>query len=89
MRNLHITKLKGEPCDLCPSNMAFSVDPLSYEVVHELTPRELFGAVHILGKKYDLPKGNFLSYFFFLSSLFVPCLIPTRLKCTGKRPKEW
>jgi len=38
--------------------MAFSTDPMGYDVMHDFAPRELSGNVYILGKKYDLPRGK-------------------------------
>ena len=37
--------------------MAFSADPMGYDVMHDFAPRELSGPVYILGKKYELPRG--------------------------------
>lgn len=44
--------------------MAFSTDPMGFEVIQDMVPRELRGTVFILGKKYELPRGSY--YFIYL-----------------------
>lgn len=39
--------------------MAYTADTLAYDVISEMGPRELKGAVWLLGQKYILPRGEF------------------------------